>query len=381
MEKIQADLLIVGGGLAGLAAALAAQDRLERILLVTKGGLFQSGSTFVNRNGRWGLTFASTDPERELLYQTINTVSRGTNEPELSRLLVEESERAFRWLRDLGVEFLLAKGEISRVSPCFCSEPLAAVIRDTGQAAAALAPHLQRTRITILEQTAAERVIVEKHRLAGMLLRRGGTQLLVQCRAAILACGGNAALSPRNIVEPGLTGDGYELAIKAGLTLKNLEYQQRVWVDVDPGAPRFPAAALLDEKYQYFSGSEQLFPLHQIPSLDLASRRNHVPISNLQEDRAIDASLLNALPHSPDNTIHVTRNHTLINRIAPHVQVSNGGIPIGPLGETALPGLYAAGEITTGMHGGDRIGGMMITSCLVFGRRAGETAATYSNGG
>ncbi len=63
--------------------------------------------------------------------------------------------------------------------------------------------------------------------------------------------------------------------------------------------------------------------------------------------------------------------------ILPFVQANNGGVIIGEYGETKLPGLFAAGEVTTGMHGGDRIGGMMIANCLVFGTRAGRAAADF----
>lgn len=380
MGKIQTDLLIIGSGAAGLTAALAAQEQPIRILLVTKGRLFAGGSTFANRNGRWGLTFAATDPERELLESTINTISRGTNVPKLSRIVVEESWAAFRALRELGVEFLHGGDRPKRLPPCFCSESLAALISDTRQAAAALAVRLDRTRLTTLEQTTAEELIVENNRLTGVLLRQGDAQILVECRAAILACGGNAATFSRNIVEPGLTGDGYALAAKAGLSLKNMAYQQYVWEDIDPTAPRFPFTFLLDDGYRFFAESGQVFPLQQIPLREIASRRSHVPISNLQEDRAIDASLLATLGHSPDAVIRVIKNNNLIHRIAPHAQASNGGIVIGTQGETGIAGLYAAGEVTTGMHGGDRVGGMMITSCLVFGKRAGEAAARYCRG-
>lgn len=56
------------------------------------------------------------------------------------------------------------------------------------------------------------------------------------------------------------------------------------------------------------------------------------------------------------------------------------GVEIGCNGETPVAGLYGAGEVTTGMHGGDRVGGMMITSALVFGRRAGLAAAASVRG-
>lgn len=67
-------------------------------------------------------------------------------------------------------------------------------------------------------------------------------------------------------------------------------------------------------------------------------------------------------------------------RIAPYAHASNGGIAIDEYGSCGVPGLFAAGECTGGMHGADRIGGLASANALVFGRRAGVAAAKFSRG-
>lgn len=67
-------------------------------------------------------------------------------------------------------------------------------------------------------------------------------------------------------------------------------------------------------------------------------------------------------------------------RIAPYAHASNGGIAIDERGSCGVPGLFAAGECTGGMHGADRIGGLASANALVFGRRAGVAAAKFCEG-
>jgi len=378
MERMQADLVIVGSGAAGLAATLAIQEKPFRILLLTKGRLFQSGSTFANLNGRWGLTFADNDREREILLQAIQATAHGTNQTELAAILVEESRQAFNRLRDWGVKFARdPKGALRRVAPCFCNHPLAAILEDIAQYRAVMTKRLDRSRVEVYQETAASRILVRDHEVVGLVAQHGPTSIEISTRAVILACGGNSATFRHHIVEPGLTGDGYHLAREAGLTLHNMAYQQRVWEDIDRQAARFSVAAFFDGRHTFRSQDNKAIALPR-PDSDLArARKTHVPISNLQADREFDQHLLANIgtPEAPrpilvyhDQAAHPTQH------ILPHVQASNGGILIGPNGETEIRGLFAAGEVTTGMHGGDRVGGTMIAATQVFGTRAGQAA-------
>ncbi len=377
METLDCDLVIVGAGAAGLSAALTAQETSARIILLTKGRLFYSGSSFANLNGRWGLSFAESDSEKEQLLTTINRISHGTNVPELSRILVEDSHGAFLRLRDWGVAFNRHQsGHLLRVAPCFCTKPLAAILESIDQFREIMAQRLDRTRVTVLEECAANLLLIGNQTVTGMIARHGNTEIRVSARAAILASGGNAASYSRNIVEPGLTGDGYQLLRQAGIPLTNMEYHQEVWEDVDRTAPRFASAAFFDSTHRFETADGQEIEL-PAPETELAvARRSHVPISNLQTDRSFDQPLLDHIGTAAPRPIQVFRGQGNLpeNRIIPHVMASNGGVVIGPNGETPLTGLYAAGEIACGMHGGDRVGGMMIAAALVFGRRAAKVA-------
>ncbi len=379
MNEQNCNLLIIGAGAAGLAAALVAQKRTGNILILSKGPFLASGSTFRNLNQRWGITFAQDEQEQELLFDAVTNVSKGTNDAELSCLLVQESAKAFRMIQGMGVTFLKQGNALLRVSPCFCSYPLAAIINDTGQFAGAIRRHIDFNRVTVLPGTEAAELRQAGNRITGVLACREGREIIIHAQAVILATGGAGGIHQHSITDPGLTGDGHGLLKRAGLRLHNMQFEQQVWEDISPDAHRFSLSAFFDDRYSFCSADGIPLPFPPDDPALLADRRNHVPISNLQGDRRMDQLLLDHLTSESDSAIRVydRRSKKLINRIYPHFQANNGGIKIGPDGETGIDGLFAAGEITTGMHGGDRIGGMMMTSCFVFGRRAGLAACKY----
>ncbi|MBE0582740.1 MAG: FAD-binding protein, partial [Desulfofustis sp.] len=200
----------------------------------------------------------------------------------------------------------------------------------------------------------------------------------VLSRATIMTCGGNAALHQPHIVDEGLTGDGYRMLQEIGVPLKNMDYRQLVWEDVRIGAPRFPFDRLNDRRLRFVDYTGRQIMIHDLPEEIRLARQSHVPIANLQRDRVFDELLMSAIPAVEEQyAIRVLDPEgQCLYQILPHTQASNGGVEIGINGETGVRNLYAAGEIATGMHGGDRVGGMMITAAIVFGRRAGLAAAS-----
>lgn len=379
MEIIKTDLLVIGAGAAGVSAVFTAQRLEKTILWVNKGRFLQSGSTFVNCNGRWGVTYAETDREKEDLLTAVNSISVGTNNIGLSEVLVENSSLALRMLCDLGVQFCCTDdGQAVKASPCFYSQPAATLIQDCSQMAEMVSHLLDRSVVTVLEQFRVVELIRDNQRCTGCLgVSSAGEELRVKAQATILATGGRAASYEPNIVEPGLTGDGFRLLREIGVDLKNMAYMQRVWECCDRQKKRFPVSCLWNEKYLFETAAGKPISLPDKESEIMQKRKQHVLIANLQKDKMVDQLLLENIPLLDDcHAIQVFDKKTgkKMYEILPHVQAGNGGVEIGKHGETGVERLYAAGEVTTGMHGGDRIGGMMITSALVFGARAARAA-------
>lgn len=376
MNTFYTDLIIIGAGAAGLSAAIAAQEKIKNIIVISKSKPFLCGSTFVNINNKWGLTFADNDPDREYLEKRINDISRGTNVPELTRIVVYESDTAFEKLCSWGVEFKQDKqGNIQRVPPCFCTIPFAVIIKSCRQAGECIRRQLDAGRVQFLSHATARKIIVKSGKFAGIVAKHKQEEIKIVARAGILATGGNASTYTPHITEPGLTGDGYKLLKDVGLELANMHFMQNVWEDVSVPSKRFPLSYLCDRKYYFRLPHGVTVDMDVISETLLDQRRTHVPISNLQEDRAVDNLIINQSEKKPVEVINRLTGRCEY-RIQPFAQASNGGIITGKHGETPIPGLFAAGEIATGMHGGDRVGGMMITNCLVFGTRAGYAAGS-----
>ncbi len=382
IEKINTDLVIIGAGAAGLSAAIAAQQKIKNVLIISKGRLFQSGSTFANINNQWGITFAENETEGDYLENRINSISKGTNVPYLSRILVKESCSAFEMLLSWGVEFQNGKdGKINRVAPCFCTEPLAAIIKSCKQFAESCNRQIDWERVKLLPETKAEKIIIKSNKFTGINASHKNQLIKIEARTAIIATGGNASVFSHHITEPGLTGDGYKLLedIKheALIRFSNMNFQQKVWEDISAPKKRFRLSCLWKPEYLFRSTEGKTASLDTLGTAVLRKRMTHVPISNLQQDRIVDEILLSLDRHGRGIEVINRQTGRCEYTILPFVQANNGGVITGENGETALPGLFAAGEVTTGMHGGDRIGGMMIANCLVFGTRAGRAAADF----
>lgn len=377
MQSFETDIIIIGAGIAGLCAAIEAQKKSKKIVILCKGDLFACGSSFKNFNDRWGITWAGTSKEKKILEDNINKLSLGTNVRELTKIVVEESYSAFEKLVSWGVEFLKDDHNhpFKRIHPCFCSFPLATVIKSCHQAASSISKQLDSDKITFFSNTLAEKLLTDGDQFSGIIARKGATSIKIRARAGILATGGNTSTYHRHITDPGLTGDGYKLLEDIGIELHNMQYMQLAWEDVSLSGTRFLSSSIGSPDYVFKTADGETISFDEIGQELIEQRHTHVPISNLQTDKRVDELLMK---HCSDtNPIYVFRrgSNEPDNIILPHAQACNGGVVIGGYGETPLPGLFAAGEVTTGMHGGDRVGGMMITNCLVFGRRAGLTAA------
>lgn len=210
----------------------------------------------------------------------------------------------------------------------------------------------------------------------------------------VLATGGGGAIFERTDNPARMTGDGYALALEAGLDLVDMEYVQFYPMGWDqPGYPMWMVGLNMVDYIPLTDEDGREFLREAFPSWGVSSGRE----ANLfARDRA--AVLLaghvqsgrKALLHleelseedlnDPDVRVAVMFDLPPEKRAAP-VQVSPlqhyfcGGIPVDCDGRSAIPGLYACGEVTAGVDGASRMGGNALTNIVVFGLRAGRAAA------
>ena len=356
------DLLVVGGGVAGLFAALCAAAE-GRVLVFTKGTLLTSTSSLA----QGGIAAALGDDDDPSLHAAdTRAAGRGLARDSAVTVLSEEAPARIRDLVELGAELddeLGLEGGHSRRR----------VVHAGGAAtgdrvARALAERvLSHPRIDVWEGVTLRDVWREDDRCVGVLTDRGA----LLARATLLATGGFSALWERTTNPPGSVGDGVAAAYRAGAAVADLEFTQfhpTALADSSlllSEALRGEGALLLDEDGRRFT--DELAP-RDVVAREIAARG-----TALLDLRAIDRGRFPTVMGSLEERGYDPAVDPI--PVAPAAHYTVGGIVTDLDGRIELPGLYAAGECAaTGVHGANRLASNSLLECLVFGRRAALAA-------
>lgn len=377
-------VLVLGAGLAGLTAATAAgraNPAASVVLACPSAG--PTGSSFRNRNNRLGIHAPRTDAEKAAFAADVLRLGHpGRVDADLVAVLASEAADRLDELLALGVTVLRdPDGTPSLFPSCFAPLSRRAVLIE-GLAAVydRLAAAARKHGVTTLPgYTAASLVRLPNGRVVGAVLARAdGGPVFQPAGAVIAAMGGPVPLFARHMAGPGNPGCGHGLLAEAGATLANTSFLQWMW-SLEPSGAFWPVAALADQGWQVLDpkhGAPRSLPSH-LAAL-AAGRDGHCPYGNGLADAALDAFALEAA--DPDGNVGVLAPDGTRHQVRLVPQAGNGGALIDADGRTSLPGLFAAGECATGMHGANRLGGAMVAACLVFGRRAGLAAAAEAAG-
>ncbi len=311
---------------------------------------------------------------------------RGLNRQESVKTLVENGPGAIEKLRAHGVS-LADSGIGYRIDRPAGSPQLGGVLLIK-----ALAERLKRSSIKLLPGLAIFDLIVEEGKAEGAFgFLRDGKPCLIRSRAVILAAGGAGAVYRRNDNQKGILGDGYALALRAGLPLYDLEFVQfyplalaEPSLSTLPLFPPFP-----NEMKLFHEGKENLLEklgIREDLNRTIRTQRDRLSMAIYEASQQSDVYC--DLTHVPTEQwdhypLNFLRKSKFLFRerpflIAPAVHFFMGGVETDQHGMTALPGLFAAGEVVWGIHGANRHGGNALTECTVFGALAGQSAAEYA---
>ncbi|GAA4620688.1 L-aspartate oxidase [Actinoallomurus vinaceus] len=391
-----ADIVVIGSGIAGLVTALRARTA-GRVLLVTKA-LLDDGSTRWAQGGIAAALHPDDSPEEHL--QDTLTAGVGLCDPEAVRVLVTEGPDAVRRLMDLGAEFdrnddggiALTRegGHLKRriahaggdATGAEVSRALLAAAKDQG--------------IEVIEHALVLDLLTENGRAAGVTLhvmgegRRDGVGS-VRARAVILATGGLGQVFQATTNPEVSTGDGVALALRAGAAVADLEFVQfhptPLWLGPDTKgrqpliseAVRGEGAFLIDERGDRFMAGRH--PLADLAPRDVVAKA----IMSMMRETGASCAYLDGRNLGP--RIWETRFPTILAAcqahgidpvhepipVLPTAHFSSGGVRTDLWGRTSVPGLYACGEVAcTGVHGANRLASNSLLEGLVFGQRIAE---------
>lgn len=347
------DMVVVGAGIAGLSAALAAAEGGASVRVLAKAS-HRASNSYAAQGG----VAAAVGPGDDPGLHAADTVAagRGLCRTSAVQLLAEEAPGRIAWLQERGVRFDDRPGREGGHSR---ARVLHVGGADTGR-------HIADV-LTLRAREHPRIRIVEGERVASLEELRGSP--------VVLATGGYAALWARTTNPRGATGEGLLLAHAAGAALADLELVQFHPTALRDGnghdgfllseALRGAGATLLDGDGERFV--DELAPRDVVARAVAARAGARLDLREIERGRypTLMATLEHAGYDPADEPIPVS----------PAAHYAIGGIATDLDGRTSVAGLYAAGECAcTGVHGANRLASNSLLECLVFGRRAGLAA-------
>ena len=390
-ESASFDVLVVGSGASGLAAAVSAERAGARVALATKGTLPSCNSA----KAQGGIQAAfGEDDSPELHAEDVWRSSHETADLRLVQVLTGEAPATIRWLEENGVEFTRENGGY-RIARCggASRRRLLQVGDRTGQA---ITSALRKTLQASNAGTFPKSPLKELERAENGWRAVCGEHVL-EAGAVVLAAGGRCYREAKERGElstnhPGATGEVTRMARDLGADARDLDALQYhpnggAWPSnmqgySIPETTRAYGAVLLNADGEEFTDS--LGPRDEVSQaiFDEVAEGKGVetedgrPAVWLDTTRIPEADAAVSLPYML-RRYRAGGIDPLAERILtyPVLHYQNGGLVVDEHGQTTVEGLYACGEIAGGAHGRNRMMGNSLLECCVFGRRAGKAAA------
>ena len=386
-EWLEAPLVVVGAGAAGLSAALASHGAM--VLADTAPG--EGGSSPLAQGGM-AATVAADDSAADHVADTMNA-GAGLVEAEVAAAVCGAGAETVVWLAAQGVHFDRA-GDGSLHLHREAAHGRARIVhaRDhTGQeiVRALAAAVAAREDIDLWVGVEVVALQMDGGRVAGVIARRAdGGHIGITAPAVLVATGGYAHLWARTTAPAQAVGGGLALAMRAGATVADLEMVQFHPTALDVGGDPRPllTEALRGAGGLLVDGEGTRFMVGRHPDAELAPR--DVVARGVYAQLQSGARAALDLRHLGDHlaaefpgVVATARAHGLdaCRDPLPVTSVAHycmGGVAAGPDGATTVPGLWVAGEVaSTGLHGANRLASNSLLEAVVMGRRAAAAMA------
>ncbi|MFL6216362.1 MAG: L-aspartate oxidase [Blastocatellia bacterium] len=389
----ETDFIVVGSGIAGLRAAVALAPH-GRVTLLTKDQVTESNTEYA----QGGVAVVLSDDDAiELHYQDTIDAGAGLCDADTVQTLVEQGPLYITELIEHGAEFDREDGHLSftREAAHSRSRILHARGDATGREIVRALVAWSKKFPTIQYQPHActQSLVIKDGRCVGVTFIEPATNLIraLYARAVMLATGGAGQLYLHTTNPDVATGDGMAMAYRAGAIMADLEFIQfHPTALCLPNAPRFLISeALRGEGGHLLNLNGERFMSRydaraELAPRDIVSRGIHFEMARTNathvwlDMRHLDHDFVRGRFPKIYHTclmynVDITRD---LIPVSPAAHYTMGGVRTDTFGRTSIAGLYAAGEVTcTGVHGANRLASNSLLEGLVFGARAGETAA------
>jgi succinate dehydrogenase flavoprotein subunit len=397
--EAQHDVLIVGAGCAGMRAAIEAHDVGADVAIISKIHPVRSHSGAAEGGINAALGNASDDSPEKHAFDTVKG-SDYLGDQDAIEVLCEEAPDDVYELEHWGAVFSRTEdGRIAQRPFGAAGEPRTAYAADiTGHVLIhVLYEQVMKRDLEVYEEWFAWQLVEDDGRCQGVIcwdLMEGGLKT-IGAKTVILATGGAGRLYTGTTNAYACTGDGMAMALRVGVPLKDMEMMQFHPTTLSPTGVLITEGCRGEGAYLLNSEGERFLKRYAPNAMELASRDviSRAEQTEIDEGRGVDGNVLLDLRHLGAERIlerlHGTRELSMVFAgvdpihepipVRPGAHYHMGGVDTDVWGETALAGLYAAGEVAcVSVHGANRLGGNALMETITFGKRAGKAAADWA---
>lgn len=406
-QTIACNVLVIGSGGAGHRAAIAAREAGKEVIML--GKRLRKDAHTVLAAGGINAALANRDPEDSWQQHFADTIQEGyfLSDPVTVEILTREAPAAIQELANWGCPFARTReGKIDQRffgahkyrRTCYVGDYTGRAVLYT------LTDQAEALKIPMHEHQFVSRLLVKDGVCFGAMAfdLNSGQRTVYQCDAVVLAAGGHTRIFRKSSSRRDENkGEGIYLALEAGCELTDMEMIQ--FHPTGMVAPEEWAGTLVTEAVRGEGGQllnkdgERFMERYDADRMEL-STRDIVALANyteIMEGRGgpndgvfLDIShkdrdfILQKIPRMyrqflDSQLLDITQEPM---EVSPTAHYSMGGVVVDPeTHATQVEGLFAAGEVTSGLHGGNRLGGNSLIETVVFGRRAGASAARHSD--
>ncbi|AEE90610.1 L-aspartate oxidase [Tepidanaerobacter acetatoxydans Re1] len=370
------DVAVIGGGLAAMYAALEASNYDKSVVIISKKPVGRSGASVISKSVH---RFPPDHLKEKLSYKNkIIEAGRYINNRDLVDTFVEHASQKMDNIEKLKVGLNFKEKLIDGKNHKY----FAACKPKMGKHLTIPLSNIIKTKdnINIMEGYMAVQIVIERDTVCGILIENKNRLYFLGAKAVVIATGGGGYNYIQTSNTNDLTGDGYAMALRAGLPLIDMEFiqfypyrtvypfQHDIFPDIFSHGAKY-----LNEKGERFMDK---YPKKELENRDILSREMffqkeiYLNIEDCDKDfmkEECDDLYDNYLKYKGEQI-----------KVSPVAHFMMGGVKINADTSTDVRGLFCCGEVAGGLHGANRLAGHALTETVVFGHIAGEESAHYA---
>ena len=390
-EKLSCDVLVIGGGGAGLRSAIAAKMGNADVLLASKTRLGPGSNTYISKAVIASTGYGAPDDSESAYVE--DTVKGGCflNDQAMVTRVAEHAHSEITFLQECGARFATDEGK-PRVIQIPGHRYPRHVHGENWVGRDLVLPLKHRAAqlgVRFAEQLFVTRLTGAENRICGATgITADGRFFAIHAKVVLLATGGYAQIYLNTNNVPGITGDGQALAYDVGIPLKDMEFVQFYPTAAGKRGSRLilyerilvqPGVVMCNDRGENVLERHGIVDPTQVTRDRLSQIMTHEISRGDSKDREVFLDL-RAITEEAAGRLSFTlpsrwwKGDKVI-RVSPTTHFCMGGIVTDQNGETPLNGLFAVGEVAAGVHGANRLGGNALAEIFTMGSWAGKMAA------